>query len=143
MRSENPGVKEIRMILLLGGAVFGASALALCGMPSLFLKLLDPAESDELIWSMRLMGVTLVTLSGNMMIVSYHAQVQAGAEKEEVEGGEDEEAGEEEEEDAAAVRRTVRAAAGSGPERRLIDPPPKPRWESSDSVSLFRLPMLG
>ena len=61
------------MILLLGGAVFGASALALCGMPSLFLKLLDLAESDELIWSMRLMGVTLVTLSGNMMIVSYHA----------------------------------------------------------------------
>ena len=74
MRFEGPsGVQELRLILLVGGSVFGLSALALLAMPLWFIQLLGITNSEELRWAFRLMAVTLVALSGNMLIVSSYA----------------------------------------------------------------------
>jgi hypothetical protein len=52
---------------LKGGAIiFGASAIFLLALPEIFLELLGLENSPELIWSMRMIGVTLVALAGNM-----------------------------------------------------------------------------
>ena len=52
---------------LKGGAViFGASAIFLLAAPEVFLELLGFESTPELIWSMRMIGVTLVALAGNM-----------------------------------------------------------------------------
>ncbi len=52
---------------LKGGAViFGASAIFLLAAPEVFLDLLGFESTPELIWSMRMIGVTLVALAGNM-----------------------------------------------------------------------------
>ena len=52
---------------LKGGAViFGASAIFLLAAPAVFLELLGLEESTELIWSMRMIGITLIALAGNM-----------------------------------------------------------------------------
>jgi hypothetical protein len=52
---------------LKGGAViFGASAIFLLAAPEIFLELLGLENSPELIWSMRMIGITLVALAGNM-----------------------------------------------------------------------------
>ena len=52
---------------LKGGAViFGASAIFLLAAPEVFLNLLGFESTPELIWSMRMIGVTLVALAGNM-----------------------------------------------------------------------------
>ena len=56
----------IRKTLQAGSIVFGASALFLLILPKLFLELLALDTSDDLIWSMRMIGVTLVALAGNM-----------------------------------------------------------------------------
>jgi hypothetical protein len=52
---------------LKGGAViFGASAIFLLAAPEVFLDLLGFESTPELIWSMRMIGVILVALAGNM-----------------------------------------------------------------------------
>lgn len=57
----------ISKTLKLGALVFGASALFLLVAPSLFLQLLNlDSANDSLIWSMRMIAITLVALSGNM-----------------------------------------------------------------------------
>lgn len=57
----------IRSILKVGASVFGLSAFLLIFLPSLFLDLLDlDSTSNSLIWSMRMIGITLVALAGNM-----------------------------------------------------------------------------
>jgi hypothetical protein len=58
---------KVRNILKLGSTVFGLSALLLIFLPSLFLQLLAlDSDQQSLIWSMRMIGVTLVALAGNM-----------------------------------------------------------------------------
>lgn len=64
---------ELRLILFVGGCVFGLSAIALLATPSWFILLLGITNSEELRWAFRLMAVTLVALSGNMMIMSSYA----------------------------------------------------------------------
>jgi hypothetical protein len=59
-------ISAIRMVLKLGSFVFGLSALALVITPSLFNELLGLAPTSSLDWSMRMTGITLVALSGNM-----------------------------------------------------------------------------
>jgi len=61
----------IRKTLKLGAVVFGLSALLLLVAPSFFLDLLqlDPA-SLALVWAMRMIGITLVALAGNMWLNS-------------------------------------------------------------------------
>ena len=61
----------IRTTLKLGSTVFGLSAILLLALPSPFLDLLAlDSESDALIWSMRMIGITLVALTGNMWMNS-------------------------------------------------------------------------
>ena len=56
----------IKNTLKAGSIVFGASALFLLIAPALFLELLGIDESDQMIWAMRMIAVTLVALAGNM-----------------------------------------------------------------------------
>jgi hypothetical protein len=61
----------IRKTLQLGASVFGLSALLLLALPELFLALLLlDSSSAALVWSMRMIGVTLVALAGNMWMNS-------------------------------------------------------------------------
>jgi hypothetical protein len=56
----------VKNTLRAGSIVFGASAIFLLIAPAIFLDLLKLPTSDELIWSMRMIGITLVALAGNM-----------------------------------------------------------------------------
>jgi len=57
---------SIRKTLKAGSLVFGASALFLLVLPQLFLDLLGLDSSDGLVWSMRMIAITLFALAGNM-----------------------------------------------------------------------------
>ena len=63
-------IKYLRIVLLTGSTVFGLSALLLIISPSLFNELLGISSTPELDWAMRMIGLTLVALAGNMMSVS-------------------------------------------------------------------------
>ena len=63
----------LRFTLRVGASVFGLSAIALILVPSLFLELLGMEVTPPLVWSMVLIGVTLVALTGNMAVVSFTA----------------------------------------------------------------------
>jgi hypothetical protein len=73
----------IRSTLKLGSIVFGLSALLLVVAPEFFLELLQlDSDSLPLVWAMRMIGVTLVALAGNMWVnstnVSDSAVVRVG-----------------------------------------------------------------
>jgi hypothetical protein len=53
--------------------VFGLSAIALIVFPAFFLELLGLQADLPLIWSMVMIGITLVALTGNMAVVSVSA----------------------------------------------------------------------
>ena len=61
---------SIRRVLRAGSAVFGLSALILIGVPTFFNQLLGLASGPALEWAMRMIGITLVALAGNMYSVS-------------------------------------------------------------------------
>lgn len=63
-------IRAIRKVLKTGSLVFGLSALALIAIPSTFNQLLNLQSTQELEWSMRMIGITLVALSGNMYSVA-------------------------------------------------------------------------
>ena len=56
----------IKQTLKAGSAVFGASAIFLLITPNLFLNLLDLESNNQMVWSMRMIGITLLALAGNM-----------------------------------------------------------------------------
>jgi len=56
----------VRKTLRAGSLVFGASALFLLVLPNIFLDLLGLDDSAVLVWSMRMIAITLVALAGNM-----------------------------------------------------------------------------
>ena len=56
---------SMRTTLKAGSVVFGASALFLLILPKSFLDLLG-LGGDVLVWSMRMIAITLVALAGNM-----------------------------------------------------------------------------
>jgi hypothetical protein len=61
----------IRTTLKFGAIVFGLSALLLLITPEFFLDLLLlDSSSAALVWSMRMIGITLVALAGNMWVNS-------------------------------------------------------------------------
>lgn len=62
--------KYLRRVLFTGATVFGFSALLLLISPSLFNELLGISSTPELDWAMRMIGLTLVALAGNMLGVS-------------------------------------------------------------------------
>jgi O-antigen/teichoic acid export membrane protein len=57
-------------VLRAGSLVFGLSAVALVFAPSIFNGLLGLASTPDLEWSMRMIGITLVALAGNMFSVT-------------------------------------------------------------------------
>ena len=57
---------SMRITLKAGSVVFGASALFLLILPKSFLDLLGLEGGDVLVWSMRMIALTLVALAGNM-----------------------------------------------------------------------------
>ena len=63
-------IKRLRTILKLGSTVFGLSALFLLIAPKTFLELLNLETTDSLQWSMRMIAITLIALTGNMLSVS-------------------------------------------------------------------------
>ena len=69
--------KYLRGVLFTGATVFGLSALLLLVSPSLFNELLGITSTVELDWAMRMIGLTLVALAGNMMSVSLKGQDSA------------------------------------------------------------------
>ena len=66
----------LRVVLRAGSAVFGASALFLLALPVLFLELLALPTGEDQIWSMRMIAVTLIALTGNMLVVSLYANIK-------------------------------------------------------------------
>ena len=57
---------HLRNTLKAGSIVFGFSALFLLVLPALFLNLLALDETEPMIWSMRMIAITLFALAGNM-----------------------------------------------------------------------------
>ena len=70
-------VTAVRLVLKTGALVFGLSALVLLAVPQIFNELLWLPNSPEQIWTMRMIGITLVALSGNMYSVSNHGTEKA------------------------------------------------------------------
>jgi hypothetical protein len=68
--TNSSSVPRLRLVLRTGSIVFGASALALILVPATFNGLLGLASTPELEWAMRMIGITLVALAGNMFSVS-------------------------------------------------------------------------
>ena len=69
--SENGAqVRRIRGVLKAGSGVFGLSAVVLILVPAFFNELLGLPGSTALDWAMRMIGITLVALAGNMFSVS-------------------------------------------------------------------------
>lgn len=56
----------VKQTLKAGSAVFGASAIFLLIAPGLFLDLLNLESNDQMVWSMRMIAITLIALAGNM-----------------------------------------------------------------------------
>jgi Ca2+/H+ antiporter len=56
----------IRKTLRTGSIVFGLSSIFLIALPGLFLQLLGLEKSSALEWSMRMIGITVFALAGNM-----------------------------------------------------------------------------
>lgn len=63
-------VSRVRRVLQTGSLVFGLSAVILIAIPQVFNELLGFTSSAELEWSMRMIGITLVALAGNMFSVA-------------------------------------------------------------------------
>jgi len=61
---------KVKTVLLAGGLVFGVSAVVLVLAPNYFISLLLLTPEPGLTWSMRLMGITLIALSGNLIGIS-------------------------------------------------------------------------
>jgi len=59
-------VMAMRKILKAGAVVFGLSSLFLVILPGVFLNLLQLDESSALVWSMRMIGITVLALAGNL-----------------------------------------------------------------------------
>ena len=66
------GISGIRKTLQAGATVFGASALLLIILPKLFLELLGMETTDQLQWSMRMIGITVFALAGNLWNNAQH-----------------------------------------------------------------------
>ncbi len=69
--------RRIRAVLGAGSIVFGLSALVLIGFPAFFNQLLGLPASAALDWAMRMIGITLVALAGNMLSVSVKGSAES------------------------------------------------------------------
>jgi hypothetical protein len=69
-QNSDKSTTRMRIVLRTGSLVFGLSALILLALPAFFNELLGFTTTPELEWSMRMIGITLVALSGNMFSVA-------------------------------------------------------------------------
>lgn len=65
--SKRGDIANLRKVLFTGGSTFGISALWLLTAPDFFAELLGLDPSESLTWSLRMIAITLVALSGNML----------------------------------------------------------------------------
>lgn len=70
--SARGDIGKLRLVLRAGASVFGLSAVLLIFLPRFFTDLLGMTGSAQLDWSMQMIGLTLVALTGNMLVVSLH-----------------------------------------------------------------------
>lgn len=70
--SARGDIGKLRLALRAGATVFGLSAVLLVFLPRFFTDLLGLPGSVELDWSMQMIGLTLVALTGNMLVVSLY-----------------------------------------------------------------------
>lgn len=70
-------IKRLRLVLRTGSLVFGISALTLMAVPKYFNELLGFDSGAELDWAMRMIGITLVALAGNMFSVSTRGSAES------------------------------------------------------------------
>jgi len=63
-------IRRLRSILRLGSVVFALSAIFLLVDPKRFLELLNLETTNSLQWSMRMIAITLIALTGNMLSVA-------------------------------------------------------------------------
>ncbi len=68
--SKRGDIANLRRVLFAGGTTFGFSALWLLVAPDFFAQLLDLNTSEDLTWSLRMIAITLVALTGNMLVTS-------------------------------------------------------------------------
>jgi len=66
-------VSRLRGVLRLGAVVFALSAALLLVLPSYFIQLLGLDAASGLDWSMQMIGITLLALTGQMFVVSISA----------------------------------------------------------------------
>lgn len=66
----------LRIVLRLGASIFGLSALMLVLLPELFLGLLALPTGGDQVWSMRMIAITLIALTGNMLAVSFYSSIK-------------------------------------------------------------------
>jgi hypothetical protein len=65
---SNSGQAKIRQVMLAGGSVFIASAIALIARPDLFGEFIGIVGEDAF-WSLRMTGIVLIPLSYLMIVV--------------------------------------------------------------------------
>ena len=75
--NKDKSIALIRRVLTAGSLVFGLSALALLAVPAVFLELLGFTSTGELDWSMRMIGITLFAMAGNMFSVASRGSDQS------------------------------------------------------------------
>jgi hypothetical protein len=68
--SKRGDISGLRKVLFVGALTFGLSALWLLVLPEFFARLLDFNPSPELTWSLRMIAITLIALTGNMLVTS-------------------------------------------------------------------------
>lgn len=68
--SKRGDIAGLRKVLFAGALTFGLSALWLLVLPEFFAQLLAFNPSPELTWSLRMIAITLVALTGNMLVTS-------------------------------------------------------------------------
>ena len=76
-KSGDKKIPLVRGVLTAGSIVFGFSAVALLAVPAVFLGLLGFTSTSELDWAMRMIGITLVALAGNMFSVASRGSDQS------------------------------------------------------------------
>lgn len=74
--AEKTEKHPLRIVLRTGAVVFGFSAIFLLALPVFFLELLALPAGEDQVWSMRMIGITLIALTGNMLVVSLYANVK-------------------------------------------------------------------
>ncbi len=69
--------RALKQTLKAGSIVFGSSAIFLLIAPSVFLSLLSLSHSGQNAWSMRMLGITVFALSGNMAVHALNSTTKA------------------------------------------------------------------